>query len=47
MAIIVAFDLEIKQYDTINAFANTRLPKPLYFICPKGYKKASKVLKAT
>ena len=47
MAIVVAFDLEIKQYDAVNAFANTRLPKPLYFLCPKRYEKASKVLKAT
>ena len=47
MAIVAAFDLEIKQYDAVNAFANARLPKPLYFLCPEGYKKAGKVLKAT
>ena len=47
MAITAAFDLEIKQYDAVNAFANALLPTPLYFICPEGYEKAGKVLKAT
>src|SRR6266536_5546719 len=46
MAIVAAFNLEIKQYDTVNVFTNTRLPKPLYFLCPEGYEKVGKVLKA-
>jgi hypothetical protein len=47
MAITAAFDLKIKQYDTVNAFANALLPTPLYYVCPEGYEKAGKVLKVT
>ena len=46
-SIAAAFDLEIKQYDAINAFANAKLPHPVYFNCPEGYEKEGKVMKAT
>jgi hypothetical protein len=44
MAITAAFNLKIKQYNTVNVFANTPLLKPLYCVYPEGYKKAGKAL---
>ena len=45
-AIAAAFDLEIKQYDAVNAFANAKLPNLVYCKCPEGYEKQGYVLKA-
>lgn len=46
-SIAAAFDLEIKQYDAVNAFENAKLPHPVYCKCPEGYEKEGKVMKAT
>lgn len=46
-SIAAALDLEIKQYDAVNAFANAKLPHPVYFKCPEGYEKNEKIMKAT
>ncbi|KAI0993554.1 hypothetical protein K3495_g14630 [Podosphaera aphanis] len=40
------FDLEMKQYDAVNAFQNAKLPHPVYCECPKGYEKEESVMKA-
>jgi len=45
MAIAAAFDLEIRQYDAINAFTNARLGKPVYCHCPEGFDLARYILK--
>ena len=37
IAIAAAFDLEIRQYDAVNAFTNTKLSKPVYYYCPEGF----------
>jgi len=37
MAIVAAFDLEIRQYNAVNAFANAALPTPLACYCAEGY----------
>jgi len=37
MAIAAAFDLEIQQYDAVNAFTNAKLSKPIYCYCPEGF----------
>jgi hypothetical protein len=36
-AITAAFDLEMRQFDIINAFANVSLPTPLLCPCAEGY----------
>jgi hypothetical protein len=38
MAIVVAFDLKIRQYDAVNAFINSILDKKIYCSAPKGFK---------
>jgi hypothetical protein len=45
MALIAAFDLEICQYDAVNAFINAELSTPIFCNCPEGYKKPGSVLK--
>src|SRR5436305_11899272 len=45
IAIIAAFDLETRQYDTINAFANASLPNPIACKCTKGYNKPRFILR--
>lgn len=47
MAITTTFDLEIRQYDAVNAFVNASLPAPIYMTCPEGYKQPEKILKVT
>ena len=44
MALTAAFDMETRQYDAINAFANAKLPKPLLCQCAEGYKKENMLL---
>ena len=36
-AITAAFDLEMRQFDAVNAFANVNLPTPLLCPCVEGY----------
>ena len=45
MAIAARFDLELKQYDAINAFVNAPLKDTVYMRKPPGYKGPSKVLR--
>ena len=44
MAIVAFFDLETRQYDAVNAFANPDLSEPTYLYLPKGYKHIPGVL---
>jgi hypothetical protein len=44
MAITAAFDLEIRQYDAINAFANAQLRTPIPCFCAEGYEIDNKLL---
>ena len=44
MAIAAASDLEIRQYDAINAFTNARLDKPVYCYCPEGFDQNGHIL---
>ena len=37
IAIMAAFDLEARQYDAVNAFANSLLDEVVYCTCPEGY----------
>jgi hypothetical protein len=37
MAIAAAFNLEIRQYDAVNAFINAKLSKLVYYYCPEGF----------
>jgi hypothetical protein len=37
MAIAAAFNLEIRQYDAVNAFTNAKLSKLVYCYCPEGF----------
>ena len=37
MAIAAAFNLEIQQYNAVNAFTNTKLNKLVYYYCPEGF----------
>jgi hypothetical protein len=39
MAVASAFDLEIKQYDAVNAFINSTLDTPIDCHCAEGYTK--------
>src|SRR6266436_8825418 len=44
MAIAAAFDLEIRQYNAINAFINVKLSKPVYCYCLEGFSQDRYVL---
>ena len=44
MAIAAAFDLEIRQYDAVNAFTNAKLSKPIYCYCPEGFDRSGYIL---
>jgi hypothetical protein len=44
MAIVAAFDLETRQYDAVNAFANATLPTPIACQCAEGYERTDSVL---
>jgi Reverse transcriptase (RNA-dependent DNA polymerase) len=37
MALAAAFDLEIRQYDAVNAFTNAKIDKQIYCWPPKGF----------
>ena len=37
MAILAAFDLETRQYDAVNAFANSPIDEPTYCRLPEGW----------
>ena len=38
MAIVSAFNLETRQFNAVNAFANAVLPTPIACHCAEGYK---------
>jgi hypothetical protein len=44
MAIAARFDLELIQYDAVNAFVNARLPYNIYMRMPPGYRLRGKIL---
>lgn len=44
MAIAAKFDLELKQYDAVNAFVNAKLTKEVYMRMPPGYRKPETVV---
>ena len=44
MAIAAAFDLEIQQYDAVNAFINTKLSKLVYCYCLEGFNQDGYIL---
>ena len=44
MAIVSAFDLETRQFDAVNAFANAVLPTPITCHCAEGYEHPGFVL---
>ena len=37
LAIVAAFDLETRQYDAVNAFANSPIDEPTYCLPPEGW----------
>ncbi|EED14304.1 conserved hypothetical protein [Talaromyces stipitatus ATCC 10500] len=45
MALAAIFDLEIVQYDAVNAFINSLLDEEVYTLCPDGFKQSGKVIK--
>ncbi|KAL6362809.1 hypothetical protein LRP88_04119 [Fusarium phalaenopsidis] len=44
IAIAARFDLDLIQYDAVNAFVNARLDKKILMRMPPGYRKAGKIL---
>lgn len=44
MAIAARFDLEMIQYDAVNAFVNAKLEKDVFMRMPPGYRKFGKIL---
>ena len=44
MAIVAAFDLETRQYNAVNAFANATLPTPIPCHCAEGYERQDFIL---
>ena len=45
MAIAARFDLELKQYDDVNAFVHASLDEEIYMRKPPGYRNDGKILK--
>ena len=45
MAIAARFDLELTQFDAVNAFVNTKIDQDVFMRMPPGYRKAGKLLK--
>ena len=45
MAITIRFDLELIQYDAVNAFVNAKIDKDVYIRLPPSYKKAATLTK--
>ena len=44
MALVAAFDLETRQYNTINAFANNLIDESTYYKLPKGWSESQSIL---
>jgi hypothetical protein len=44
IAIAARFDLELLQYDVVNAFVHTCLPYPIYMRGPPGYRTTNSIL---
>ena len=44
MAIAARFDLELIQFDVVNAFVNAKLPYTVFMTQPPSYRKPRKVL---
>jgi len=45
MAIAARFNLELKQYDAVNAFINAQLEDTIYIRMPPGHKNPGKILR--
>jgi len=45
LAIAAKFDLELKQFDAVNAFVNASLDEDIFMEMPTGHRYAGKVLK--
>lgn len=45
MAIAARYDMELKQYDAVNAFMNASLDRPVYMQMPPGYREHGKILR--
>jgi Reverse transcriptase (RNA-dependent DNA polymerase) len=45
MAIAARFDLELKQYDAVNAFVHASLDEEIYIRKPPDYRNDGKILK--
>ena len=45
MAIAARFDLDLTQYDAVNAFVNARLEDTVYMRMPTGYRSPGKILR--
>lgn len=41
MAIAAAFDLEIRQFDAVNAFVNSKLNERIFCVPPEGYERSN------
>ena len=44
MALSAAFNLEIRQYDAINAFVNSKLDEEIFCECPDGFERPGKII---
>ena len=44
IAIAAAFNLEIRQYNTVNVFTNAKLNKLIYCYCPEGFNQNGQIL---
>ena len=44
MAIAVRFDLDLIQYDIVNAFVNADLNQEIFMRMPPGYRTSGKIL---
>jgi hypothetical protein len=44
MAVAARFDLELLQYNAVNAFVNADLDKDVYMELPPGHRKAGRIL---
>ena len=45
MAIAARFDLELRQYDAVNAFVHAPLPDKVYMRMPQGYRQHGRILR--
>ncbi|EAQ89508.1 hypothetical protein CHGG_06127 [Chaetomium globosum CBS 148.51] len=45
LALAARFDLELKQFDAVNAFVNAKIDEDVYMEMPTGYRRPSRVLK--